>query len=417
MPSACLQLVLQIADRLLVQGGLLPGQAAKGLHLGLVGQIGDDALVGLQAAQDVRLHQRPQRLIRRHRPPRSSFLTKFANALALPSRPGFRKSNSDHRSESRFSTGVPVRAMRPAACSSLTARAWRVPAFLMAWASSRMTRFQLALAQPFLRDQHAVGGDDQVAVLRRPRRRAPSCPAGVSEGGRSQRSATARTASISAFQLAINEPARPAGLGRPPSVADRFRARCRLMPSSRAITWTVLPRPMSSARQAPRPSWVRSAASPGRCADRAAVRPAGRAGSAVAAASGDSQPIQRRFELRAGRQARPLARRLRQASPPRRAPSEAPASKRMPFEEGQAVLVHACVRPFCQCSSASASFSRSTSTHLPLSRTRPSDRCQQFLDLGLGSAVSPSSADADREIEQAIRLLKVRARAGRRSAH
>ena len=30
----------------------------------------------------------------------------------VPSRPGFRKSNSDHRSDRRFSTGVPVSAMR-----------------------------------------------------------------------------------------------------------------------------------------------------------------------------------------------------------------------------------------------------------------------------------------------------------------
>ena len=53
----------------------------------------------------------------------SIFLTRLVKALALPSRPGLRKSNNDHRSESRFSTGVPVMAMRPAARSSLAARA------------------------------------------------------------------------------------------------------------------------------------------------------------------------------------------------------------------------------------------------------------------------------------------------------
>lgn len=70
----------------------------------------------------------------------SSRLTKRLNSLAPPSRPGLRKSNSDHKSLRRFSTGVPVRAMRASALNALTCLVCRVFGFLMAWASSRMTK-------------------------------------------------------------------------------------------------------------------------------------------------------------------------------------------------------------------------------------------------------------------------------------
>ena len=66
----------------------------------------------------------------------------FENALNFltdPRSPGFRKSKIDHRSPSRFSTGVPVRARRHFDCSALTARVCLAPGFLMAWASSRIT--------------------------------------------------------------------------------------------------------------------------------------------------------------------------------------------------------------------------------------------------------------------------------------
>ena len=51
----------QLVDGLLVERGLLAAQLAEGLDLGLVGQIGDDALVGLQPPQDVGPHQIAQR--------------------------------------------------------------------------------------------------------------------------------------------------------------------------------------------------------------------------------------------------------------------------------------------------------------------------------------------------------------------
>ncbi len=49
----------------------------------------------------------------------------------------------DHRSDSRFSTGVPVSAIRVAAGRARTARACLVAWFLMFCASSQTTRAQV----------------------------------------------------------------------------------------------------------------------------------------------------------------------------------------------------------------------------------------------------------------------------------
>ena len=64
------------------------------------------------------------------------------NDLADPSRPGLANSMIDHSSESRFSTGVPVSAIRDAAGSDRTAFACWLRWFLIAWASSHTTRAQ-----------------------------------------------------------------------------------------------------------------------------------------------------------------------------------------------------------------------------------------------------------------------------------
>ena len=58
-----LELLGQLLDRLLVERGLLAAELAVRLDLGLVGQVGDDGLVGLQAPQDVRPHQVAQRAV------------------------------------------------------------------------------------------------------------------------------------------------------------------------------------------------------------------------------------------------------------------------------------------------------------------------------------------------------------------
>ena len=56
-----LELAREIVHRLLVERRLLAAQGAEHVHLGLVRQVRDDALVGLHAAQDVGAHQVAQR--------------------------------------------------------------------------------------------------------------------------------------------------------------------------------------------------------------------------------------------------------------------------------------------------------------------------------------------------------------------
>ena len=67
---------------------------------------------------------------------------RFLNDGAVPSIPGLTNSEIDHRSASRFSTGVPVTAIRVPAGSDRIAVACLVAAFLMACASSTTTRRQ-----------------------------------------------------------------------------------------------------------------------------------------------------------------------------------------------------------------------------------------------------------------------------------
>ena len=57
------QRLLQVFHRALVQHGLHRAQATPGLDFGFVGQVGNDAFVGFDAAQDVRLHQCAQRAV------------------------------------------------------------------------------------------------------------------------------------------------------------------------------------------------------------------------------------------------------------------------------------------------------------------------------------------------------------------
>ena len=125
--------------RLLIERRLLAAQGAKGLHLGLVRQIRDDAPVGFQPAQDVGPHQIAQRAIGVVRP-LGEPLGVGANCLDEPSRPGLMKSKIDHRSPSRFSIGVPVSAIAASACSCFTGRVCLAPGFLIACASSRTAR-------------------------------------------------------------------------------------------------------------------------------------------------------------------------------------------------------------------------------------------------------------------------------------
>ena len=67
------ELAGQFFHRLLVKRRLLAAQGAEGFHLGLVGQIGNDALVGLQPSQDIGAHQVAERSVRVMRPVGEAF--------------------------------------------------------------------------------------------------------------------------------------------------------------------------------------------------------------------------------------------------------------------------------------------------------------------------------------------------------
>ena len=168
------------------------------------------------------------------------------NALRLPSSPGVAQSRIAQSSVSSFSTGVPVRATRAA----LGIRAQR--------AGGRRAG---------VLDVLGLVGDDQVPGDRRPGPRA-STPHGAvgrehERRGRPDRGRRGRGAdpwnrrtgspganrSISASQLPSSEAGQTTRVGPEP---PRVPARCR----ASAIRVTVLPRPMSSARQAPSPSEV-----------------------------------------------------------------------------------------------------------------------------------------------------------------
>ena len=72
-PIDLFELAGEIVHRLLVKRRLLAAQGAEGFHLGLVGQVGNDALVGLQAPQDIGAHQVAERAVRVMRPVGEAF--------------------------------------------------------------------------------------------------------------------------------------------------------------------------------------------------------------------------------------------------------------------------------------------------------------------------------------------------------
>src|ERR1700730_1681142 len=57
------ELLGEFVYRLLVKGGLLAAQESERLPLGLVGQVRDDALVGLQSPQNIGAHQIAERTV------------------------------------------------------------------------------------------------------------------------------------------------------------------------------------------------------------------------------------------------------------------------------------------------------------------------------------------------------------------
>ena len=251
MPSAVLELLGQVANRLLVQGGLFAAERAEGRHLDLIGQVGDDSLVGLQPAQDVRPDQRAERLVRR---PGLHLLDQAGERLGaaeqarveeIEQRPEVGQAVLDRRSR-HGDAGRRLQLLdRP-----------RLP---RARVLDRLGfvedhKVPVAFLEPLGARQHAVGCDQEIQVLERllldfalGRWRSPT-------GGRSGTRARVRTARARPSSSRAARPARPAGSASP--AASRWLRGLDLRCSKRPMTCTVFPRPMSSARHAPRPSPV-----------------------------------------------------------------------------------------------------------------------------------------------------------------
>ena len=162
-----------LVDDGLVERGLLDGERAVLLHLDLVRQVVDDGRIGLQPAQQVRPGDRAQRLApaRSRRTARPGSAYRVRNTRADPSRPGLTKSITDHSSANRFSTGVPVSAIRWSAGMRRTAAACRDALFFTVCASSSTTRRQLwSDEQVAVPGGDGVRGDNQVGLVQRARR-------------------------------------------------------------------------------------------------------------------------------------------------------------------------------------------------------------------------------------------------------
>ena len=210
----------------------------------LGGSSGATSLLG--AAQDERPHAagaglRPARLV--------AFSIGVRNARAKcssgsPSRPGIRKSNSDHSSPRWFSIGVPVSTAvagleRRGPLRELVSRVLDGLRLVEDHRVPRLGEQDVLVAQ-----EQRVGGEHQV-VRRGCRRNAVPAPAraGRAPERRAKRSAPSR-------QLAttlVGQTTRHGRSGRPSCSARRWASAC-----------TVLPRPMSSASTPPRPASPRN---------------------------------------------------------------------------------------------------------------------------------------------------------------
>ena len=235
-----------VAHVRLVEHDLLAGQRQQVVGVGPGRQLGGDAGVGLAAAQQERRdqlaepggHRRVDARLDRRRP------VPGGRRCGCRAGPGVAQSRIDHSSVSSFSTGVPVSATRAADGIVRSSRAVAERGFLTCWASSATTRSHATPASVAASTPHrAVGGEHE----RRAGRRAPA---------RSRRQPwKRRTGTPGGEPLDLRLPvaeqrggADDEGRAGAAAAAGRCRAS--------AIRVTVLPRPMSSARQAPSPSEV-----------------------------------------------------------------------------------------------------------------------------------------------------------------
>ena len=233
-----------VGDRGLVQAGLLGGEVAPDLHLLLVRQVGDDRLVGLQAAEHERLGEPLERLRRLRRA-----VPLDRDRVPLPEPLGRPEQARVGEVHDRPQLGQPVlhrrpgqrdpgrggqRADRPGLLGGVVLDVLRLVA-------DHPGPVHLA-ERGLVPGGHAVGGDDQV---------------GASASGRGERLAVQPVRAVVHVHPEVRGEPRRLAL---PVADQRHRAhqqrgaRPRAGRATSDSSWMVLPRPMSSARMPPRPS-------------------------------------------------------------------------------------------------------------------------------------------------------------------
>ena len=227
--------------------------------------------------------------------------------------------------------------------------------------------------------------------------------------GDGEATATARTAPISAFQLAISEAGTTSRLGR--ASLRLLALQCEQQGDHLDGLAQAHVVGQAGAQPQPRHEAQPAAARP---LVRPQLRPQVGRGRLAPASRAIASPLSDRFQLRAGGQARPFAnRRLGcrpSSSPVERSRRPAAASPRRTTCPSWRTSRSTSF----QCSRASASFSRSTSTHLPLSGTSPPLASSSSRDLARAERLAVE-AHADREVAAAHRR-RCRPRSSRRSS-
>ena len=325
----------------------------------------------------------------------ASRLVKRANSLPVPSSPGLMKSKIDQRSPSRFSTGVPVSAMRARASSCLAARVCLAPGFLIACASSRTARSPGRSARSAgMRSERSVAGDHQIDILpAAPHRARAARAAGIAEGCAMSDRRPGAKRSISAAQLASSEAGATSRLVRRRPLGSRAQHQQQRQHLHRLAQPHVVGKAGAEAerRQQVKPAHAgllirtqrrlqRVAGIDARERFRAA-KPFERLGEP--GAGDDCDQSAARVARRHGRDVR--ARRA--GASPRRTRDRLLRPPARPRETRRA------------CGRAS---SRSTSTQRPRTRCRPFERRQQLRDL-VGSQSLAVERDLHSEVEQRVR--------------
>ena len=294
---------VSLHDRL-VEGGLLGGEGHDPIGLGLRRQVGRDVGVALAAAEQEGAHEAHEPLgglgvpvpLDGHGDVAAERLERAEQAGRRPveDRPQLAEAVLDRRA------GEGDRGSGPGCARN--ALAVRASGFLTCWASSATTSAPCHLGQRRgIAPSDAVGGEHHLVGAEVVELAAAAVVATDGDG-------SARSARSPAAQLPSSEAGQTTSIGPCwPLVSASWRWR--------AMTWTVLPRPMSSARHPPRPSVghappARPALAAGR-AGGSASRPAGSGSSRVV-----SRPGGDRRGWRGGRRGGPRR--------PRRRPSALP---------------------------------------------------------------------------------------------